>query len=228
MRTHLKAILFDLDGTLIETVHEIADSVNDTLRAIGDSQVLQSQVRDWIGHGTRELLMNCLAYGRAVSVAQIRELPGLSEVFALFDDFYLMRCGTRSYLYPQVQETLGVLKRAGVKMAIVTNKETKFTQALINAHHLHDYFDVVVCGDTLDTKKPNPAGIEFCLKEFGAKTDESIFIGDSFIDAKTAQNAGMRVWLMPYGYNMGEPLDAALADHLASGFGEILRLIDTF
>ena len=225
MAYKFKAALFDLDGTLIETVNEIADATNDTLRALGESTVLINQVRNWIGHGTRELLICALAHVRASSVGEIRDWVKLSDAFKAFDDFYLARCGTNSYLYPDVKEVLDQFKKSSIKMAIVTNKETRFTQTIIKAHALESYFDMVVCGDTLDVKKPDPKGIQICLKRFDVTLGESIFIGDSSVDALTARNAGIQVWLMPYGYNMGEPLLNAKADYLAKGFAELKRLL---
>ncbi len=225
MNKKLKLILFDLDGTLIETVHEIADATNDTLRALDLVEVSESQVRDWIGHGTRELLISALACIKQCPIGQIREWSQLQQVFELFDHFYLARCGTHSYLYADVFDVLGQLKSAGIKMAVVTNKESRFTQAVMQAHHLESYFDVVISGDTLGSKKPDPQGINLCLQTLGVQPDEAIFIGDSSVDAKTAQNAGLRVWLMPYGYNMGAPLEDSKPNHIAKGFKEIVELL---
>jgi len=210
---------------LIETVHEIADATNDTLRALDLVEVSESQVRDWIGHGTRELLISALACIKQCPIGQIREWSQLQQVFELFDHFYLARCGTHSYLYADVFDVLGQLKSAGIKMAVVTNKESRFTQAVMQAHHLESYFDVVISGDTLGSKKPDPQGINLCLQTLGVQPDEAIFIGDSSVDAKTAQNAGLRVWLMPYGYNMGAPLEDSKPNHIAKGFKEIVELL---
>ncbi len=210
---------------MIETVHEIADATNDTLRALDLVEVSESQVRDWIGHGTRELLISALACIKQCPIGQIREWSQLQQVFELFDHFYLARCGTHSYLYADVFDVLGQLKSAGIKMAVVTNKESRFTQAVMQAHHLESYFDVVISGDTLGSKKPDPQGINLCLQTLGVQPDEAIFIGDSSVDAKTAQNAGLRVWLMPYGYNMGAPLEDSKPNHIAKGFKEIVELL---
>ncbi len=226
MKDKLKAFLFDLDGTLIETVNEISDATNDTLRALGESAVLETQVRHWIGHGTRELLVSALADAKKLSITEIRSWPKLTEAFHTFDEFYLTRCGTRSHLYPLVREILDEIKATKIKMAIVTNKETRFTTALLKAHKLEQYFDIVICGDTLNAKKPDPRGIHFCLDQFKAKPDEVIFIGDSSIDAKSAQNAGVTVWLMPYGYNMGEPLENSNPDRIAIGFRDLLDVLN--
>jgi phosphoglycolate phosphatase-like HAD superfamily hydrolase len=141
-------IMFDLDGTLIETAPEICDAVNDTLRHFDLKAVTQQQVNDWIGHGTRELLIQALASSHNTDVASV---PAS-----------------------------------------------------------------VVSGDTLATKKqePEPAGIQSCLTQFGVSRDRALFVGDSSIDVATARNAGVAVWALPHGYNMGQPIQACAPDRV--------------
>ena len=152
-------IMFDLDGTLIETAPEIADAVNDTLRHFNLPAVTQQQVNDWIGHGTRELLISALAYVQHKPIEAVRTDGLLPAYLAEFDVHYQQRCGTRSHLYPQVRETLTTLFERGVKLAVVTNKEGRYTTTVLNAHNLMPLLHRVVSGDTLSVKKPNPAGI---------------------------------------------------------------------
>ena len=103
-------IMFDLDGTLIETAPEIADAVNDTLRHFNLPAVTQQQVNDWIGHGTRTLLIQALAFVGKTEVAAVAASDSLPLIAAEFDRNYQRRCGTRSHLYPQVRETLAALR----------------------------------------------------------------------------------------------------------------------
>ena len=159
-------IMFDLDGTLIETAPEIADAVNDTLRRFSLPTVAQQQVNYWIGHGTRELLVQALAATGKTDVSSIRASDTLPLIAAEFDKNYQLRCGTRSRLYPHVRETLTELRARGVKLAVVTNKEGRYTAAVLDAHQLAPLFDRVVSGDTLPRKKPDPAGIHSCLDQF--------------------------------------------------------------
>ena len=107
-------IMFDLDGTLIETAPEIADAVNDTLRRCDLPEVTQQQVNDWIGQGTRELLIQALAYVGQTDVAAVRASDSLALIAAEFDRHYQSRCGTRSHLYPQVRETLTTRSNSGI------------------------------------------------------------------------------------------------------------------
>lgn len=216
-------ILFDLDGTLIETAPEICDAVNDTLTHFDMAQVTQTQVNDWIGHGTRELLIQALAFVGMTDHETIRQLPGLKPIAAEFDRNYQKRCGTRSHLYPHVREVLATLRAQGVKLAVVTNKEGRYTQTILDAHQLADQFDGVVSGDTLPVKKPNPAGIQHCLDQFGVPKARALFVGDSSIDVATARNAGITVWALPYGYNMGQAIESCVPDRVIADFSMLLN-----
>ena len=216
------AVMFDLDGTLIETAPEIADAVNLTLREVGLNTVTQQQVNDWIGHGTLELLIQALAYTQQLSDQQVRTSQELPSLSATFNKQYQHCCGTRSHLYPQVRETLTALRELDVRLAVVTNKESRFTHTVLEAHSLTAMFDVVVSGDTLPVKKPNPAGIAHCLKLFQATAERSLFVGDSSIDIATARNAGVPVWALPYGYNMGQAIEDARPDRVIQDISVLL------
>lgn len=223
MANAFDAVLFDLDGTLIETAPEIADAVNDTLRHFDLPEVTQRQVNDWIGHGTRTLLVQALAFARNTSVDAVRNDASLAEIAAVFDQQYQQRCGTRSHLYPQVRETLVALRTNGVKTAVVTNKEGRYTATVLNAHQLMPLLDYVVSGDTLPTKKPDPAGIHHCLAQLGVSAGRALFVGDSSIDVATARNAGLPVWALPYGYNMGQPIEACSPDRVIADCSLLLN-----
>lgn len=215
-------IMFDLDGTLIETAPEICDAVNDTLTHFDMALVEQMQVNDWIGHGTRELLIQALAFVDKTSPERIRQSPGLKPIAAEFDRNYQKRCGTRSHLYPQVRDVLHELRQRGIKLAVVTNKEGRYTQTILDVHQLRSMFDEVISGDTLPTKKPDPAGIQRCLEQFKVAPDRALFVGDSSIDVATARNAGVTVWVLPYGYNMGQPIEASQPDRLIQDFSQLI------
>jgi phosphoglycolate phosphatase len=214
-------ILFDLDGTLIETAPEIADAVNDTLQQFDLPPVTQQQVNDWIGHGTRELLIQALAFTGNITSDTVRQSDSFRLIEAEFSKHYQKRCGTRSHLYPHVRETLLALRAAGVKLVVMTNKEGRYTQTVLDAHQMTPLFDRVISGDTFPVKKPNPAGITDCLKQFGLSSDRVLFVGDSSIDVATARNAQITVWALPYGYNMGEPIEACNPDRVIADFSAL-------
>jgi phosphoglycolate phosphatase len=215
-------IFFDLDGTLIETAPEIADAVNDTLVRFNLEPVTQQQVNDWIGHGTRELLIQALSERTGLDRAAVRVTETFQLIEAEFCKYYLERCGTRSYLYPNVRHTLDDLKKKGVRLVIVTNKESRYTEVVIRAHQLDTLFDRVISGDTLEVKKPQPLAIQECLLRYGIASDKALFVGDSSIDVATARNANIAVWAVPYGYNMGQPIESCMPDRVIPDISSLL------
>lgn len=214
-------ILFDLDGTLIETAPEIADAVNDTLMQFDLPPVTQQQVNDWIGHGTRTLLIQALAETGQTTQEAVQAADNFKQIEAAFGLHYEQRCGTRSHLYPKVRETLLALRAEGVKLAVMTNKEGRYTRVVLDAHQMAPLFDHVISGDTLPVKKPNPAGIDDCLQRFGVARERTLFVGDSSIDVATARNAQITVWALPYGYNMGEPIESCHPDRVIADFSAL-------
>ncbi len=214
-------VMFDLDGTLIETAPEIGDAVNDTLAELGLPLVSQPQVERWIGHGTHELLIQALAAATGTDAAGVRAGALLAGASATFDRHYQQRCGTRSQPYPGVREALAGLRAQGVRLAVVTNKEGRYTDTVLRAHRMTTTFDRVISGDTLPTKKPDPAGVLACLFEYRVLRQRALFVGDSSIDAATARNAGVPVWLLPHGYNMGEPVELARPDRVIADFAAL-------
>lgn len=215
-------VCFDLDGTLVETAPEITDAVNDTLRARGWPEVDEAQVSRWIGHGTGALLVQAIARASGRTPEQVRSSPELAAIGSVYDRCYAARCGTRSRLYPGVRATLNALRAQGTKLAIVTNKETRYTDRVLDAHDLRAPFDRIVCGDTLSTRKPDPAGIEACLRAFDVAPARALFVGDSAIDAATARRAGIVAWLLPWGYNGGEPVANCGPDRVIADLSPLL------
>ena len=122
-----------------------------------------------------------------------------------------------------LRETLIALRQRGVKLAVVTNKEGSYTATVLGAHQLAPLLDSVVSGDTLATKKPDPAGIQSCLSRFGVSRDRALFVGDSSIDVATARNAGVAFWALPYGYNMGQPIEACAPDRVIADCSALLN-----
>lgn len=220
-----KLIMFDLDGTLIETASEIKDAVNDTLSHFQLQHVTQEQVNDWIGHGTHRLLIKALANIKNCEISEIESWNELKNISQVFNIHYQKRCGTSSQLYPHVKTVLKHLVLNNIRIAVVTNKESIYTHTILKQHQLDEVFDVVISGDSLDTKKPNPAGIQYCLNKFQLQPNQALFVGDSSIDAQTARNAGVPVWLLPYGYNMGQAIESADPDLVIQNFSEILTLL---
>lgn len=207
-------ILFDLDGTLLESATELTDAVNDTLHDAGLAPVTLAQVEIWIGHGTRELLVQALASVSGQPPDAVRSSRHLSDWLPVFDRHYLARCGTRSQLYPQVAQTLTRLRQQGVQLGVVTNKDSRFVQPLVQRHGLTEWLDFVVCGDNVPRKKPDPVGLLDTLTKAGVPSGRALMVGDSAIDVATARAAGVTVWAVPYGYNQGHPIADCQPDRI--------------
>lgn len=220
-------VMFDLDGTLIETAPEISDAVNDTLRDAGLPPVSLRDVQRWIGHGTFSLLVTAVASVTGRDIAHVREAEDLRDIATVFDRHYAARCGTRSHLYSGVRETLDVLRAQGVRMAVVTNKEARYTEAILHQHGLRDYFDIVISGNTLPVRKPDPTGVLHVMQQLGVAPAHSLFVGDSSIDVTTARNAGIAVYLFPHGYNLGQSIHEAGADRVLDNFDQLRSLFTT-
>jgi phosphoglycolate phosphatase len=217
----IRCVLFDLDGTLVDTAAEIADAVNDTLRRLRRQPVPEALVRSWIGEGSQVLL------GRAFAHAGLPQAQ-VAQVWRDFEHDYLERCGTRSEVYPRVTETLKRLAMMGVPMALLTNKEAAFAHRVLVRHGLSEFFDVMVTGDTLPVRKPDAAVVRHALGALGVEADTALLVGDSPTDVRTARAAGVAVWAVSYGY-ANEPLQGDLApDRLVKSFDEILDFTAEF
>jgi phosphoglycolate phosphatase len=207
----ISCVMFDFDGTLVDTAPELADAVNDLMRRLGRPAFSEAQVRSWVGHGARELL------GKALTAAGV----GATAVEANWPQFmkdYLERCGTRSTPYPGVVAMLERLREAGLQLALLTNKESAFAHRVLVKHGLSDYFDAIVAGDTLPVKKPHPDTVRHALEALGASAEDTLYIGDSITDVRTARAAGVEVWIVKHGY----------ANELMEGADAPDRWIDDF
>jgi phosphoglycolate phosphatase len=208
-------VMYDLDGTLLDTANEITQAVNLTLSDFECRGVDESDVRRWIGHGTGWLMQQAWA---ATSGNKNVSWDNVMERFIVH---YQETAGTSSFPFPKVIETLEKVKSIGVKQAIITNKETRFTNRVLAAHDLEKYFDMIICGDTLPVKKPHPGVIEHCLQQLHTSVGHSLFIGDSEIDVATAKAAGVVCWAVPYGYNHGRPISMADPDRLVPDISDV-------
>jgi phosphoglycolate phosphatase len=204
--------MYDLDGTLLDTASEIAEATNLTLKEFNLQPVSQSQVRDWIGHGTGWLMK------RAWEEQKGSDKANWDEVMAQFIHHYEATAGTTSVPFPFVLETLRKARDYGLKQAVVTNKETRFTNRILEKHGLTNLLDMVVCGDSLSA---NPAVIQYCLDTLGVAQGEALFVGDSSIDMATAKAAGVLCWAVPYGYNLGRPIEETLPDRIVPDIREV-------
>jgi phosphoglycolate phosphatase len=213
MKTRL--VTFDLDGTLIDTAPELALAVNRVLDGYGYPAVTLDTVIGHIGNGTRVLMQRVLT-GLGVE-ADI----GLDDVMPVFDAHYDAIAGTTAQPYPRVHDALERLRSADMHMAIVTNKDYRFAQRMLQKAELAPYFDVVLGGDSLPYKKPHPLPICYCLDHLKVPGRAAAHLGDSRTDVQSARRAGVAAWAVPYGYNHGEPIANARPDRVFATIDEM-------
>ena len=197
----LKAVLLDLDGTLLDTVGDIATASNMMRASFGFAPLDPALIKTFVGKGIANLVARTLkdAVGEVGPTA-------LKVAVANFERQYERCFGDTSIPFPGVVEGLDVLKNKGFRLACVTNKAEKFTLPLLEKSGLNRYFEITISGDSLPEKKPHPLPLQHAAKFFECTTAELLMIGDSINDAEAARAAGCPVFIVPYGYNEGQEL----------------------
>ncbi len=199
-------LLFDLDGTLVDSVPDLAQAVDATLLQMQLPPAGEAAVRMWIGNGASMLLRRALAAATRRLPDQVPESlleTGLNTFFGHYEE----QCCRATVLYPGVTQALLGLQERGVAMACVTNKPARFTDPLLRHFGLHQFFPVALSGDSLAQKKPDPAPLLAAIQSLGLTPSECAMVGDSGSDVDAARNAGIPVVVVSYGYSQG--IDAA-------------------
>lgn len=220
-RLSVRALLIDLDGTLLESGPDLARAMNRTLAERGLAELDLPQVVSFIGRGLGHLLSQSLrmALQREPSQAEIDTL--LPRFEAHYEDLLAFD----SPPYPGVIEGLSALQEAGFALACVTNKHARFTLPLLDKTGLAPFFDLVVSGDTCARKKPHPDMLLHACAQIGVAPAQALMVGDSSNDVEAARAAGCPVWCLPYGYNEGGPGVPLAADRIIGSFVELPALL---
>jgi phosphoglycolate phosphatase len=198
----VRVVLFDLDGTLIDTARDLAECGNAMRARYGLAPLSGEALRGFIGKG----LANFIAMSLEGAAADPEEAT------RFFEERYFETCAASSRPYPGVIAGLDLLRAAGIALGVVTNKAGRFTEAILERTGVRGRFGVVVSGDTLGQKKPHPEPVLHAARVLGADMAQTLFIGDSGIDVSAARAAGCRVWLVPYGYSEGRDVGTLAAD----------------
>lgn len=217
-----RLILFDLDGTLVDSVPDLAYCIDGMMSGIDRPAWGESRVREWVGNGVERLVKRAL-------VGQLEGEPEPDEyarALPLFMDLYSRHNGQRSRLYPGVKPALERLKQAGYRLACVTNKAEQFTLPLLQALGIHDYFGLITSGDTLARKKPDPLPLLHSAEQFGLAPEESLMVGDSSNDVKAARAAGFNIVCVPYGYNHGADIHLSRPDAVIDTLEQLEALFE--
>jgi phosphoglycolate phosphatase len=212
----IRSVTIDLDGTLLDTVPDLAAAANAMLRELGRPEYPIDTIAAFIGRGIPKLVARCLPDLDDAAVEQAQ---------AIFRRHYAVENGRRSRLFPGVLEGLQAFRAAGLPMAVITNKAAAFTEPLLVATQLASWFEFAVSGDSLPEKKPHPMPLLHACERMGTVPAENLHIGDSRHDAAAARAAGCPVFLVPYGYNEGEDVQGIDCDAIVTSLVEAARRI---
>ena len=216
-----KMILIDVDGTLVDSVPDLAYCVDEMMKALGREPHGEAKVRDWVGNGVERLTRRAL-------IGQLDGEPSdedFAKGYPIFLDLYKDNTSKRSCLYPGVREGLDYMKAQGYLLGCVTNKDAQFTIPLLKGLGIYDEFGIVVSGDTLPVKKPDPQPLLHAAAHFGVGAEDSLMLGDSKSDVTAARNAGFQIICMSYGYNHGEDIRNYNPDAVIDSMVELKELL---
>lgn len=215
----LKAVVFDLDGTLIDSVPDLTTATNALLADFDRPPVTEMDVAKMVGDGAPWLVRR--AFQATGAAAAEEDISALTRQFLTH---YEGHEAEQTRVYPGVFEVLDHLKAMGLRLAICSNKPQKPTEGALDGLGLSPYFEVVLGGDQLDgIRKPDGLPLEIVLKRLGINPDQALMVGDNANDVGTARNAGVPVIVVDYGYTRLSPAEMG-ADKVVSSFGEIAEL----
>lgn len=185
-------VIFDLDGTLIDSSLDLANSVNATRAHLDLPPIANDIVYSYVGNGAPVLIRKAL--GPEFSDDEIQH--ALDYFLAYYRDHML----DNTVLYPGLRRILDDFKHAGIAMAVLTNKPVRFSQAIVDGLGLHQHFRRVYGGNSFEHKKPHPVGIETLLSEYGITREKTVMVGDSSVDVQTARNANVKACGVTWGF----------------------------
>ena len=198
-------LIFDFDGTLIDSVPDLADATNAMLTTLGKDTYPIDTIRNWIGNGSRMLVERALVGDVTVPEDALTKAEA-DHAEQLFFEAYTKIGGSKTVAYPDVDSGLKQLHAAGYTLALVTNKPIRFVPKILQTFGWQDLFSEVMGGDSLSTKKPDPAPLLHVCTQLGITPDQAIMIGDSRNDILAGQNANMDTLGLSYGYNYGQDI----------------------
>ena len=198
-------LIFDFDGTLIDSVPDLADATNAMLTTLGKAPYPIETIRNWVGNGSKMLVERAL-------VGKIEVLEGeltqeeTDHAEQVFFDAYKNLSGSKTVAYPDVDSGLKKLKSAGFSLALVTNKPIRFVPKILQSFGWQDLFSEVLGGDSLPVKKPDPTPLLHVCEALNVTPEQAVMIGDSRNDILAGQNANMDTLGLSYGYNYGQDI----------------------
>ena len=217
---NIKAILFDLDGTLFETAPELAEAVNLMLKDLEMAELKTNEIKRFIGRGAENLIK------QSIEVSSKKDpTPVFAKAEKLFVHHYSL-ISANSLMYEGVEKSIIDLKAKDFLLGCVTNKPAIYTEALMNHSRLADFMDIIVSGDTTEKKKPDPLPILHALNQLNIEPKDAIMVGDSVVDIEAGFEAGTYIFTVPYGYQFGESIISDKVDYAMSNFSELTQIIN--
>jgi phosphoglycolate phosphatase len=210
-------IAFDLDGTLLDTIHDLAAAVNALLAEEGMRPLPKAVIRDLVGKG----MSNLLARALALSAAAPRDAAAMDLLLQRYQSHYAAVLGRETVPYPGVMRGLHRLREAGFLLAVVTNKASRFVRPHLEHAGMADFFAAVVGGDDAVAKKPDAAPVLLAASQLGIGAAQLLMVGDSANDVDAARAAGSPVLAVPYGYTEGRPVQSFAADGIVDSLDDI-------
>ncbi len=222
LRVEPDLILFDLDGTLVDSVPDLAAAVDRMMAGVDLPPRGEEAVRHWVGNGAEWLVKRALT--NTMDGEPDPEL--FARAYPLFLEAYAESTAGNSCLYPGAMEALSLLAGGEYRLACVTNKPERFTLPLLNSLGIHHFFELVVSGDTLPTKKPDPAPLLHAADFFKVPPSHALMVGDSINDIRAARAAGFQVVCVPYGYNHGRNIRDGAPDAVVDDLTQLATLLE--
>lgn len=210
-------ILIDVDGTLVDSVPDLAYCVDEMLKQLGMPERGEAAVRHWVGNGVERLVKR----GLLNQLDGEPDEPLFEKALPIFRELYAENTSKRSFLYEGVQEGLDYMKQSGYRLGCVTNKAGEFTLPILRDLGVEDYFEVIICGDDTPRKKPDPLPLLTAAERMSVKPENALMLGDSQSDVKAARAAGFQIVCMSYGYNHGEDIRSFDPDAVIDSFTEL-------
>lgn len=212
-------LIFDLDGTLVDTAPDLIHALNHVLASIDCPLATETHIRPFISFGARRMIIEGLAVnGMSMSDEEIDRL------LDIFLDFYASNLAVSSAPYPNLAETLDTATKAGALLGVCTNKREDLSLSLLRELELHDRFKAIVGRDTLDVCKPHPRHLTETVARAGGHPARSVMIGDSPTDVKTAKAAGIPVVAVSFGYSEVAPEELG-ADALIRDYADLIGVL---
>ena len=216
----IRAVAFDLDGTLVDTAPDLANAVNRTLATLGLPALPPERIPALIGEGIDRFLTKALTESCGVPPPQVM-LPAAAAVFSRL---YGERLFENSRVYPGVMQALSALEQAGIALCCVTNKHSAFAIPLLEAALLREYFVFTLCADRVEDRKPKPDLLLAACGHLDVEPAQMLYVGDSHTDVAAAEAAGCKVLVVDYGYDQGRAVSDVGAHRIIGNLLEIVTV----